>query len=328
MDMQGESQDFQILALTGGGYRGLYSARVLEAFEEAAGRPIARCFDLVAGTSIGGILALAIAFEVPMTKVVASFKQYGAQVFPKKSFWAGLISSKYDPDPLKQLIASILPDGATLADAQHSVVIPALNLTLGKIQVLKTRHKAAWTRDHKYSVVDVALATSAAPVFFPIAELDQQHYSDGGLFANAPDLVALHEANKFFGIEDADIRMLSVGTLTSPYALPVTTKRRKGVESWMRPPTFPLVQTVLSAQQQLALQIVAHRLGDRHIRIDAEPSESVMATVGLDKADDASQRTLQGLGMQAATEALARAEVARLFNHTPKKWLFKEEGHG
>ena len=73
---------FQALALTGGGYRGLFTARALQVMEEQFGAPIGRCFDLICGTSIGGIVALAVAFEIPMEKVVAVFEEFGERSFP------------------------------------------------------------------------------------------------------------------------------------------------------------------------------------------------------------------------------------------------------
>ena len=77
-----KEQPFQALALTGGGYRGLYTAKALQTMEDSIGEPIGRRFDLLCGTSIGGIVALAAAFEVPMRKVVEVFEQNGEKIFP------------------------------------------------------------------------------------------------------------------------------------------------------------------------------------------------------------------------------------------------------
>lgn len=73
---------FQALTLTGGGYRGLFSARALQVMEDHCGEPIGRHFDLIAGTSIGGIVALAVAFEIPMSTVVQTFEKRGSDIFP------------------------------------------------------------------------------------------------------------------------------------------------------------------------------------------------------------------------------------------------------
>ena len=316
-----EGKPFQVLSLTGGGFRGLYSARVLQELEQSAGRPIGQCFDLIAGTSIGGILALAVAFDRPMDAVIHAFREFGPKIFLPKGKLAGLMSSRYDPAPLCEVIEAILPVDATLADARHPLVIPALNLTTGKQQILKTRHNAEWTRDSKYSVKEVALATASAPIYFPIASLDNQLFADGGLFANAPDLVALHEANKFFGQQDSAVRMLSIGTLSSTYSLPASTERKRGVWQWLRPPEFPLIQTILAAQQQFSMQIVEHRLGDDHVRIDGQPPDAVMRDVGLDKANLKSQEVLLGLAAKHVTDVIGTTRVQKFLTHAPDHWL-------
>jgi len=73
---------FQSLALAGGGFRGLFTARVLQVIEEHTKNPVGKYFDLACGTSIGGIVALAVAFEVPMAKVVKVFQEEGMNIFP------------------------------------------------------------------------------------------------------------------------------------------------------------------------------------------------------------------------------------------------------
>ena len=316
-----EEKPFHVLSLTGGGFRGLYSARVLQELEQSAGRPIGQCFDLIAGTSIGGILALAIAFDRPMDFVVQAFRESGPKIFRARGKLAGLMSSRYDASPLCEIIDALIPAGATLADAHHPLVIPALNLTTGRQQILKTRHNPEWVRDSKYLVKDVALATAAAPIYFPIASLDNQMFADGGLFANAPDLVALHEANKFFRQPDGAVRMLSIGTLSSTYALPASAERKRGVWQWLRPTDFPLIQTILAAQQQFSVQIVEHRLGENHIRIDGQPSDVVMNDVGLDKTSMKSQEVLLGLAAKHVTDVIGTPRVQQFLAHVPAKWL-------
>ncbi|WP_166636783.1 CBASS cGAMP-activated phospholipase [Cognatilysobacter terrigena] len=312
---------FQALALTGGGFRGLYSAHVLQRLEERSGRPIAQSIDLIAGTSIGGIVALAAAFEVPMSKVVETFAEHGPAIFRKKRSLAGLASNLYDPAPLQQVIAQLIDRDAMLSDARHALVIPALNMTTGKQQILKTRHDPSWDRDHRYNAYQVALATAAAPIYFPLAEIDNQLFADGGLVANAPDLVALHEANRFMGQRDDRVRMLSVGTLSSRYSLPSDIQRGMGVWQWLKPLKFPLIETVLAAQQQFAIQLVQHRLGENYTRIDGEPSDTVMRTVGLDKADAAAQKALLGLAAKDVSDVLGTEAIQRFLFHTPRRWI-------
>lgn len=317
MDVQGAR--FNILALTGGGYRGLYTAHVLARFEEFAGRPLGQCFDLIAGTSIGGILALALAFEIPMVQVVKEFSQRGSTIFRKRGPLAGWTHAKYSQVGLRQAIEAIFPADASLSMAQHAVIVPALNLTHGEPQIFKTRHNETYHRDYRYRVVEIALATSAAPVYFPITELDHQLFADGGLFANAPDLAALHEAEKFLNIDAAAVRMLSIGTTTSKYAIGHNRDKDFGAIQWMR--GARLLDVMLSAQRQMSIQIVRHRLADRYVEIDNVPADEIWATVGLDRGDDVAHATLRGLASRDASRKLATAQLRDMLVHVPQRWI-------
>ena len=127
---------FQALALTGGGYRGLFAARALEVMEAHAGYPIARSFDLICGTSIGGIIALAAAFEVPMAKAVKVFVDEGLEIFPPHQrpsssaqrfcdLYKHRSRPRYSVGPLRNAITQLIPEETILGDALHPVAIPA-----------------------------------------------------------------------------------------------------------------------------------------------------------------------------------------------------------
>jgi len=218
------------------------------------------------------------------------------------------------------VITSLIPENATLNDAKHAVGIPAVNVTSGRPQVFKTRHKEEWTRDWKYKVVDVALATSAAPTFFELAELDGQHYADGGLYANAPDLLALHEAEHFFGVPSDAVRILSVGTTTNMYSLSFESGRGLGIQGWMD--DNRLFSVTISSQQQLVDQLMQHKLKDRYFRLDVQPSNEQAKDLGLDVATQAARRTLVALGKKAASDIL-NTKLAPFLKHEPQMILFR-----
>lgn len=326
-----EERPFQALALTGGGFRGLFTARALQEMEDHIGVPIGRRFDLSYGTSIGGIIALAVAFEVPMQKVVQAFEQSGAKIFPPREKPKGKLAKaldiyqhwdrpRYTSQALREVITSLIPEDATLNDAIHAVGIPAVNVTSGKPQVFKTRHKAEWTRDWKYKVVDVALATSAAPTFFELAELDGHRYADGGLYANAPDLLALHEAEHFFDVHSTAVRILSVGTTTNMYSLSFESGRELGIQGWMD--DNRLFSVTISSQQQLVDQLMQHKLKERYFRLDALPSNEQAKDLGLDVATEAARRTLIALGKKAASDIL-NTKLAPFLKHEPQMTLVR-----
>lgn len=326
-----EERPFQALALTGGGFRGLFTARALQEMEDHVGEPIGRRFDLSYGTSIGGIIALAVAFEVPMQNVVQAFEQSGEKIFPPRvkptgkigkgmDVWRHWSQPRYRSQALRDVITSLIPEDATLNDAMHAVGIPAVNVTSGRPQVFKTRHKKEWTRDWKYKVVDVALATSAAPTFFELAEVDGQRYADGGLYANAPDLLALHEAEHFFGVPSDAVRILSVGTTTNMYSLSFESGRGLGIQGWMD--DNRLFSVTISSQQQLVDQLMQHKLKDRYFRLDAQPSNEQAKDLGLDVATEAARRTLMALGKKAASDIL-NTKLAPFLKHESQMTLFR-----
>jgi predicted acylesterase/phospholipase RssA len=317
---------FQALALTGGGYRGLFTAKALETMETQIGHPIGQHFDLLCGTSIGGIVAMAAAFEVPMRDVVRVFSESGESIFPLHKPPTGTLGKywdlfayakrpRYSTRPLRDAICKLIPHKAALGDSKYPLVIPAVNLTEGKPQVFKTRHKPEWNRDWKLNAVDIALATAAAPTFFELADVSGALYADGGLFANAPDLVAVHEAEHFFGVPISSIRLLSVGTTTKSYSVSFGAGRDFGISDWMEDQR--LFAVMISAQQQFIEQLIKHRLGDRYLRIDKEPSHEQARDLGLDVATPVAIATLKALATKAVTDQLG-ASLEPYLAHSPQ----------
>jgi len=324
-------QPFQALALTGGGYRGLFTARVLQEIEDHINEPIGRRFDLTYGTSIGGIIALAVAFEVPMKTVVDTFVAYGETIFPPKEKPKGKLGKgwdlfehrnkpRYKSSVLREVITKLIDKDATLNDVKHAVAIPAVNVTEGRPQVFKSRHKAEWTRDWKFKAVDVALATSAAPTFFELAEVGGNLYADGGLFANAPDLLALHEAEHYFSVPPEAIRILSIGTTTKSYSVSFSAGREFGIADWMQDER--LFSVTISSQQQLVDQLMLHKLGSRYLRLDHEPSNEQAFDLGLDVASDVARKTLLALAAKATSDILGTA-LQPFLKHMPQLQLVR-----
>ena len=329
---------FQILSLSGGGYLGLYTITILAEFERRVGRPIATCFDLLAGTSIGGIIALALAAQTPANEIKASFEQEGRAIFSSRSapqtkvgelwdFLRSFLTAKYDDKLLRWTISRIVGGDTLIGQLKHPVVIPAVNLTKGKPQVFKTDHHPDFQVDHLRSVVDVALATSAAPTYFPIATICDELFVDGGLFANAPDLIALHEAEHFFGKKIEDVFMLSVGTTTSKFSFSQSRGLSLGTLAWSR-----RFSRVLLASQQLDVgYIVRHRLGERYLRVDAEQSKEQERDLGLDIASSTAQSTIRGLASATVQEYLNNPTLQQILSQRAPDPVFyrrNKSGHG
>jgi len=330
---------FQILSLSGGGFLGLYSISILADLEKDLGRPIASSFDLIAGTSVGGIIALALAAEHPASEIKFKFEQNGTRIFsdrpvPQTSFGKFLdtarylFRSKYDGEWLRKTIISVIGEDTLIGDLKHPTIIPVVNLSKGKPQIFKTDHHASFVLDHKQRAVDVAVATSAAPTFFPIAEIGDEMFADGGLYANSPDLIALHEAEHFLGISVDQIRVLSIGTTTTQFSLSHSEKRNLGILGWAR----SLPNTIISSQQIDIDYILRHRLGDRYVRIDTIQSKEQERDLGLDVATKEAQATIRGMARGSYQEIANNEMLNTILNNRARKPRFyyrneKKEKH-
>ncbi len=312
---------FQVLALSGGGYRGLYTAKILADIESELGGPVGRHFDLIAGTSIGGILALAVALEIPARKMVALFKQHGQKIFKRRWSLNGIVRAPYSSEPLKKLLSdNELFGSKLLGECLHPVIVPSISYTSGMPVLFKTPHHPTFKNDHRYKVVDIAMATSAAPAYFPRYTFDNNQYVDGGLYANAPGLLALHEADCFLGTSILDIHLLSIGTMSSRFTVDPRHNRSGGTYDWggLNPANMPkkLFGLSISVQESLSSFMLKHRLTEgRYFHVDDLLTDAQSRAVALDKADKAAQEALLGSASQRSKACLGNPEFLRFLNH-------------
>ena len=315
MPNKANPKEFRILSLSGGGYLGLYTAVVLADLEARVGEPLGRRFDLIAGTSVGGLLAMALAFEVPMTDIVTLFTERGEEVFSSRrlpgravtrllDMTRSVLGPKYTGDALRRELKKHFGD-RTMGDALHAVVVPAVDVSRSVTKVFKTPHTQGSLGDERLSAVDVTLATCAAPAYFPCVKVGERLYADGGLFAVAPDQVALHEAQHFMGAKQTKVRMLSVGTATRGYQPAEKVDADAGAVGWLS--EGRLILTLISVQQQHVQAVMEDMLEDRYLRIDAR--WPVQAGLGIDVATPDATKALKALGQQTLRE-LDRNRVA------------------
>lgn len=311
---------FQALALSGGGYRGLYTAKILADLEQEIGEPIATRFDLIAGTSIGGILALAVAMEIPAERMVKLFELHGKEIFKRQfSLW-GILRAPYSSQCLKELLSQQDIFGArTLGDCRHRVIVPAINYSSGEPQLFKTPHHANFKRDHSFSLVDVALATSAAPAYFPRHTFNNNQYVDGGLYANAPGLLALHEAQSFLDQNSDTVHMLSIGTMSSKFTADPRRNRSGGTFDWggFNPSKMPkrLFGLSISVQESLSDFMLNHRLPSRYIHLDDVLTDERAGAVALDKTDAPAREVLLGAASERSKAALGDPDFINFLQH-------------
>jgi len=193
---------FKILCIDGGGIKGLYSAELLAKFEEVFSCIVSECFDMLCGTSTGGIIALAASLKIPMSDVVKFYQEHGPSIFNErvKHKPGGRVylrskqivfGGKYSSKPLRLALESVFKD-KRISESNNFLCVPSYNTLTANPRVFK-KDFDNFTEDDRKSYVDVALATTAAPTYFPVMEIEGDQFVDGGLWANNPILVALTE---------------------------------------------------------------------------------------------------------------------------------------
>ena len=236
-------ETFKVLSIDGGGVKGLFSARILEHFERKFNCSIADYFDLICGTSTGGLIALGLSLKIPVGLISNLYYKRGKRIFPQR---LGLIrsliqlafGSKYDNKELRQALEEIFGD-KTLSDSNTLLCIPAFSLTDGRPFIFKYDHSEGdLVRDNKTKYIDIALATSAAPAYLPIITIDtydNKQFIDGGIYANNPTLVGVIEALRYFVGTNKDfqrLQVLSIGSLEPNPGRRFVAKHDRSVIDW------------------------------------------------------------------------------------------------
>jgi patatin-like phospholipase/acyl hydrolase len=170
--------------------------------------------------------------------------------------------------------------------------------------VFKTPHASGSRGDESVHAVNVAMATSAAPAYFPAVQIGKHLYADGGLFAVAPDQVAMHEVEHFLRVPASRVRMLSIGTGTANYRPASRVSERDGAVDWLS--EGRLLLTLIAVQQQHVQAMMEDRLGDRYLHIDGEWPRN--AELGIDIATPQAVTALTGL----AADTIQRLDMPRL----------------
>jgi patatin-like phospholipase/acyl hydrolase len=293
---------FRILSLDGGGIKGAFSASVVAALEQDTGKAAADYFDLITGTSTGGIIAIGLGLGLPAERIVAFYKQHGPTIFPSTSLvsrtralWRWLFGPKHSHEVLKAALREVLGD-RKLGESRCRLVIPAYDAIAGRILPLKTAHHERFKYEYKALAVDVALATSAAPTYFqaaPFPTHQNASYVDGGVWANCPALVGVVEAVGFLNVPIDQIDVLSIGTTTTPFN--IAQHRHSGLAKW----NAGLLNLMFEAQVEADVAQAKLLVGDRLHRIN-HPAREGQYT--LDNASPEKIDELISLGRGAAVK--------------------------
>lgn len=215
----------RILAIDGGGIRGTFPAAFLANLEKDLKPPIGRYFDLISGTSTGGIIAIGLALGLRASEILKLYEEQGPSIFGQTRSGVGgwldrkvrgirrVWSPKYSSEPLRSALTSVL-GAKRLGDAQTRLVIPAWHPQTQSVYIFKTAHHPRLKNDYKEKAVDAAMATAAAPTFFSQHVTDNDvGLVDGGIWANNPTGITVVEAIGTLGWRADEIKVLSVGCL-------------------------------------------------------------------------------------------------------------------
>lgn len=327
-----ESKTFKILSIDGGGIKGLYSASILASLELKTGKSITDHFDMICGTSTGGLIAIGLANGMSAKSLVDLYMIKGSLIFPTsnnrfvRSFQKSyktikqiFFSNKHSVKPLKRILEDLFGD-KTMNDATNLLCIPSFNLTNGQPKVFKkSGNETELFVDNTIKLVDIALATSAAPSYYPIHEHNNFLYTDGGVWANNPSLCGLLEAIDYYvgeGKEFDDFSILSISSITTPNGWVSTSNKSKSIIGWKE----KMFQTALDGQSYFTdyfLLKIAPKINPKgkYFRIKSpELSKAQMSIITMDRADKKTLSTIQSLGNQVGNTYATKPEILAFFN--------------
>ncbi len=294
-----------ILAIDGGGTRGIIPAMVLEYMQKkinslGSDKSIASYFDLISGTSTGGLIALALtcpntdSFLRPYNNtnynsaesIKDMYYSYSKEIFPKNNFSLKSINqlwkSKYDDESYLKLLLQAFED-ITLDKS----LVPVLAVSYDMIEGVSFNFTSSKTGHLTFK--DAARATSAAPTYFDALNLEDivnnKKYSliDGGIIANNPSLFAYTEATKLYP-NDSNFVIISLGTCRKGFNY--GSESPSGVLGWANPKIGTTIQQVYSTSQMQHIDLIAKDLPNtEYYRINSEITGDKITLDATDEKD-------------------------------------------
>jgi patatin-like phospholipase/acyl hydrolase len=284
------TESYRILALDGGGLRGIFTAAVLAEAEDAYGAAFLDSFDLLAGTSTGGIIALGLASGRTCREMLDFYREAGANIFDNPRRIRRVVGPKYDRRPLDDLLRQEFGETARMNDLNKSVCITAHELVSGTTRVWKDDHSPELRVGGDLPVWKVAAATSAAPTYFAPVQLHAtDSHIDGGVWGNNPAMVGITEAVRY---------LLSIGTTSQMLRVASHEKAvGMGLKDWLWKGLDLLQGSSSMANDNQARLLLGE---DAYLRLDSESARKI-------KLDDATQcKPLQEWGHDVGRRNIAR----------------------
>jgi patatin-like phospholipase/acyl hydrolase len=297
-DLPESDERFRILSLDGGGVKGTFSAGFLAEIEQHTGRRIVDHFDLIAGTSTGGIIALALGLGIPAHDILQFYRTRGPEIFPAAS-WAtrGLLGfrhafrSKHSPERLRASLRAVFGD-RLIGESLTRLLIVSWDGARSDVHLYKTAHSTRFKRDYKLTALEAAMATSAAPTYLPAFRgANGVTFIDGGIWANCPAALSILEAIAELNKMPDEIDVLSVGTTTEPPRHVRAAQMTAGFLGWAPAMLALMLEAQVKGSLAQANLLTKHRM----IRVNH------VVGAGRFKLDDS--RTVDDLAALGAQEA-------------------------
>jgi uncharacterized protein len=288
----------RVLSFDGGGIRGLYQAKLLERLAEH-GVDVVSTADILAGTSTGAIVAAALAIGMSPSQIAKLYDTLGPAVFPKSNWWSRktklLGRASYSSEVLRRALEESPLGSYQLNGCQKRLIIAAMSLTTHRLDTFDSASDDA----HTLKLVDVLLASTAAPTYFEPAKVGDVYYVDGGLCCNNPAFraVALLAAQH---VPLDRIYVLSISTAGTPVARDGAASVGLRQYGWAR----PAIDLAMSGSSSVAARDC--RLVGHHYRVE----EDLEHVIELDDYA-AAKRLLPGLAQARAVDALTREGIAK-----------------
>jgi len=331
--LEWNSENFRILSVDGGGIKGILPAAVLAECERRflKGGSAAAYFDMVSGTSTGGIIALGLSAGLRAEEVLDIYLRHGDKVFPKG--WTlpipfgKLIKSvyqfardfsvyRYDREPLERALRDCFGN-RVLGSVERCLNIPTFD-GFNEVNVVKTPHHPDFRLDQQEELVTVALATSAAPTFFSTYRNGTRHFADGGVWANNPTMVALIDVLSCFAVDRHSVDILSLGCGEQNLRMSDGQIKCGGMFHWRT-----IIETAMHLQSQNALGQAGLLVGrDRLVRLTTAPTLTPIAMDDFERARDELPSQAKRLVEENSEQLEAFFDTKRAqatFYHGPRK---------
>lgn len=314
---------YRVLSIDGGGIRGLIPALVLAEIEKRTGKRIAEMFDMIAGTSTGGILALGLALpdEDGKPKYTAQdlanlYEENGHIIF-SRSTWkkissvSGVVDEKYSQEGIEEVLKRYFGN-TNLSETIADVLVTSYDLERRRPFFFKSTRARKYS-DRNFRIWEAARATSAAPTYFEPVQLFSQNKNkqyaliDGGVFANNPAMCAYAEA---FSMGKQDLIMVSIGTGETNQPYLYEKAKNWGALQWVKPVINVMMDGNSDTVSYQVKQVVEANSRSEYFRLQTRLVQ------GSEEMDDASKKNIKLLKV-VADELLAEesTEIGIICNH-------------